>query len=185
MDTVHDSLEVPAFSLVLGGPLFQFLVRSRLAGPAFDLVKRRVVVISLLAWLPLLVLSLIGGTAWGGVGLPFLHDIEMQLRFLVVLPLLIGGELLVHRRLRLVVGQFVERDVIAAEVLPRFRDAIASAMRLRNSVAVELVLFALAYFGGYCLWNSVSGMAKIDAGAGTWFATATASGTRLSPAGYW
>jgi len=41
-------------------------------------------------------------------------------------------------------------------------------------------------------WNAhpysttqISGMAKIEAGAGTWFATATTSGIRLSPAGYW
>jgi len=59
----------------------------------------------------------------------------------------------VHQRLRLVVGQFVERDVITEAVIPRFRDAIGSAMRLRNSVAVELVLFVLVYVGGYYLWN--------------------------------
>jgi len=60
---IHDSRELPDFSLVLGGPLFQILVRSRLASPDLELVKRRMVVISLFAWLPLLVLSLIGGTA--------------------------------------------------------------------------------------------------------------------------
>jgi hypothetical protein len=185
MNDIHDSRELPDFSLVLGGPLYQLLVRSRLATPAFDLVKRRVVVISMFAWLPLLILSLVNGTAWTGVGLSFLHDIEMQTRFLVVLPLLIGGELLVHRRLRLIVGQFVDRNIITDEVLPRFKDVIGSAMKLRNSVAIELILFILIYFGGYYLWNSISGMATIDAGAGSWFGTATASGTQLSPAGYW
>jgi hypothetical protein len=182
---IHDSRGLPDFSLVLGGPLFQLLVRSRLSTPAFDLVKRRVIVISLFAWLPLLVLSVIGGTAWGGVGLPFLRDIEMQVRFLVALPLLIGGELLVHQRLRVIVEQFVDRDVITEEVLPGFRQVIGAAMKLRNSVAIELILFVLVYFGGYYLWNSVSGMAKIEVGAGTWFATPSGSGTQLSPAGYW
>ena len=151
MNDFRDSRELPDFSLVLGGPLYQLLVRSRLATPAFDLVKRRVVVISLFAWLPLLILSLLNGTAWGDVGLPFLHDIEMQTRFLVVLPLLIGGELLVHQRLRLIVGQFVDRNIITEAVLPRFRDVIASATKLRNSVALELILFFLIYFGGYPL----------------------------------
>jgi hypothetical protein len=101
------------------------------------------------------------------------------------LPLLIGGELLVHQRLRLIVGPFVDRNIITEAVLPRFRDVIASAMKLRNSVAIELILFILIYFGGYYLWNSISGMAKIEEGAGTWFAIPTASGTRLSPSGYW
>jgi hypothetical protein len=185
MNDIRDSRELPDFSLVLGGPLYQLLVRSRLATPVLDRVKRRVIVISMFAWLPLLILSLLSGTAWGGVGLPFLRDIEMQTRFLAVLPLLIGGELLVHQRLRLIVGPFVDRNIITEAVLPRFRDVIASAMKLRNSVAIELILFILIYFGGYYLWNSISGMAKIEEGAGTWFAIPTASGTRLSPSGYW
>ena len=36
------------FSLVLGGPLFQLLRRSHLSGNALELVRRRVIVISLL-----------------------------------------------------------------------------------------------------------------------------------------
>jgi len=87
--------------------------------------------------------------------------------------------------MRLIVGQFLERDIITAAVLPKFNDVIASAMKLRNSVAVELIMFILIYFGGYYLWSSVSEIAKVGAGTGNWFATATASGTQLSPAGYW
>ena len=121
----------------------------------------------------------------GVVGLPFLYDIEMQARFLVALPLLIAAELLVHQRLRLVVGQFIDRDIITEAVLPKFREVIASAMKLRNSVAIELILFILVFVGGYYLWSAVSGMAKIGAGAGTWYATVTDGGTHLSPAGYW
>ena len=66
MKNIHNSNEPPDFSLVLGGPLFQLLVRSRLTTPALELVKRRIVFISLFAWLPLLLLSLVDGKAWGG-----------------------------------------------------------------------------------------------------------------------
>jgi hypothetical protein len=185
MYSIHNSKEPPDFSLVLGGPLFQLLVRSHLTTPALDLVRRRIVFISLFAWLPLLLLSLLDGKAWGGVGLPFLYDIEMQARFLVALPLFIAAELLVHQRLRLVVGQFIDRDVINEEVLPKFREVIASAIKLRNSVAIELILLILVFIGGYYLWSAASGMAKIVTGTGTWYATATDSGTHFSPAGYW
>jgi len=185
MKNIHNANEPPDFSLVLGGPLFQLLVKSHLATPALDLVKRRIVFISMFAWLPLMILSLVDGTAWGRVGLPFLHDIEMQARFLVALPLLIVAELLVHQRMRLIVGQFTERDIITAAVLPKFKEVIAAAMKLRNSVTVELVMFIFIYFGGYYLWSSLSGMAKIGAGAGTWYATVAADGTQLTPAGYW
>jgi hypothetical protein len=185
MNSIHDSKEPPDFSLVLGGPLFQFLVRCRLDTAAHELVQRRIVFITMFAWLPLLLLSLVDGKAWGGVGLPFLHDIEMQCRLLVALPLLIAAELLVHRRMRLVVGQFIDREIITDAVLSRFREVIASAMKLRNSVAVELILLILIFVGGHYLWSTLSSTAMIVPGKETWYATATAGGTNLSPAGYW
>ena len=179
------SYELPDFSLVLGGPLFQLLVRSRLATPGLELMKRRIVIITLFAWLPLLLLSLIDGKAWRGAGLPFLYDIEMQVRFLIALPLYIGAELLVNQRLRLVVKQFVERDIITEEVQPRFKEVLDSAMRLRNSVAIELVLFILIFVGGHYFWSAISGIEKIGTGTGTWYAAAADGGTRLTSAGFW
>jgi len=61
MNNIHNSHEPPDFSLVLGGQLFQLLVRCRLDTPAQELVKRRIVFISMFAWLPLLLLSLVNG----------------------------------------------------------------------------------------------------------------------------
>jgi len=58
--------EPPDFSLVLGGPLYQLLVRSHLEDSALGHLQKRIVVITLLAWLPLMLLSLIYGKAWGG-----------------------------------------------------------------------------------------------------------------------
>jgi hypothetical protein len=185
MNKIHSSNEPPDFSLVLGGPLFQLLVRSRLATPALELLKLRIVFFSMFAWLPLLLLSLVDGKAWGGVGLPFLYDIEMHARLLVALPLLIAAEMLAHQRLPLIVRQFIERDIITAAVLPKFKEVIASAMKLRNSVAFELILFILIFVSGNYIWRSVSGIEKIGTGTGTWYTTGTDGGIQLSPAGYW
>jgi hypothetical protein len=177
--------EVQDFSLVQGGPLFQLMVRCRLATPDFGLLARRMVFISLFAWLPLLLLSLLTGRAWGGDGLSFLYDIETHARFLLALPLLVFAERLVHQRLRLTVGQFLERNIIAEEVLPRFKDVIASAMKLRNSVLIELTIFLLLFVGGHYAWSSISGTETLEATTRTWYASATSSGVRLSAAGYW
>ncbi len=163
--------------------MFQFLVRSRLATPTLDLLKRRIVFICMFAWPPLLLLSLVNGKVWSGAGLPFLYDIEMHVRFLVALPLLVAAELLVHQRIRLIVGQFIDRDIITEAVLPKFKEAIASAMKLRNSVAIELILFILVFFAGHFIWSTISGTAKI--GTGTWYAAVTDDGAQLFPAGYW
>jgi hypothetical protein len=58
-------------------------------------------------------------------------------------------------------------------------------MKLRNSAAIELVLFLLIFVGGHYLWSTGSVAARIGTGSGTWYATATDGGTQISPAGYW
>lgn len=109
------------FSLVLGGPLFQLLRRSHLSGDALELLQQRILILSLFAWVPLLALSVLEGQALGGrAAVPFLLDVEVHVRFLVALPLLIVAELVVHRRMRFVVRQFLERNLIPASALPRF-----------------------------------------------------------------
>jgi hypothetical protein len=131
------------FSLVLGGPLYQLFRRSHLSGDALELVRQRIIIISLFAWLPLLLLSALEGHALGeSAAVPFLLDVEVHIRFLVVVPLFIVAELVVHQRMRFVVRQFLDRNLISESAMARFDAAIASAFRLRNSVLVEVLLIA-------------------------------------------
>jgi hypothetical protein len=173
--------EHPDFSLVLGGPLFQLYRRARLSGDALELVGRRIVVIAFFAWVPLLFLSLIGGHALGGaIKIPFLYDIEAHVRFLIALPLLLVAELIVHTRIRSAVKNFVERRIIVAEDMPKFHAAIDSAMRVRNSVFVEVTLLILVYTVGLWIWRR-----DIATGAASWYAMPEGSHLHLTFAGYW
>src|SRR5262249_54614347 len=117
-------LEQPLdFSLVLGGPIYQLFRKSRLAGDHLELLYRRMLVIPLFAWLPLLLLTLVGSSAGSGF-VSFIHDVEAHVRFLVALPVLIVAELIVHSRIRPVVRRFVERRIVLPQDLPRFQGAI-------------------------------------------------------------
>src|SRR5271154_2537245 len=90
----------PDFSLVLGGPLFHLYRRMHLSLDGLELLRRRMLVITLFAWLPLLFLSVLDGHSLGGaIKIPFLYDVEAQVRFLIALPLLIILEVIVHRRI--------------------------------------------------------------------------------------
>ena len=103
----------PDFSLVLGGPLYQLLRRAHLTDDALLLQRRRIVVISLCAWLPLLVLAALGGRLVGGdVAVPFLMDVDVHVKFLVAMPLLVAAELVVHQRMRALAITFRERHLI-------------------------------------------------------------------------
>jgi len=170
------------FSVVLGGPLYQLVRRAHLSGDALELLKRRIVVITLFAWLPLLILSLLGGRAAGdAVRVPFLADIEVHIRFLLVLPLLILAELVVHQRMRPVVRQFLERDLIADTSRPSFDAAARSALSLRNSVVAEVLLIAFVYLVGVLFVWPLYGALHVP----TWYGTPAGDALRLSPAGWW
>jgi hypothetical protein len=173
--------ESPEFSPVIGGPLFQLFRRAHLSGDALELMSRRVLIMPLVAWLPLLVLTLLGGDALGGsVKIPFLGDIETHVRFLIALPVLIAAELIVHRNIRTVVQQFVERRIIIEDQVPKFHAAIISAIRVRNSTVLELALLVLVYTVGHWFWRN--GVALEQA---SWYATPDGTNLNLTYAGYW
>jgi hypothetical protein len=180
METVQP--QPPAdFSLVLGGPLFQLYRRTHLSGDALELLRRRELVITLLAWLPLLFLSVLEGHALGGgIKIPFLHDIEAHVRFLIALPVLIAAEVVVHVRISPLVRRFVDRRIVIDEELPKFNAAVKSALRVRNSVAVETALLVLVYTLGLWIWRS-----QVASGATTWYAMPDATHLHLTRAGYW
>ena len=99
--TESNFLEEPLdFSLVLGGPVFQLFRRSHLAGDGLELVHRRLLMITLVAWLPLLRLATLGSSAANIGRLSFLRDVEVQVRFLIALPVLIAAELIVYWKVR-------------------------------------------------------------------------------------
>ena len=172
----------PDFSLVLGGPLYQLWRGTRLADDTLQLLHRRVLAMVLLAWVPLLLLSIAQGHAWGDrVRLPFLYDVELHVRLLIALPLMILAELVVHRRMRPLVGQFLERGLIPDAARPQFDAAIASAIRLRNSVAAEVLLIALVYIVGVgFFWRT-----QVALDVPSWYGVPADGRLQPSAAGWW
>ncbi len=180
--SAHVLRDAQDFSLVHGGPLFQLLLRAHLSSDALTLVVRRVIAFVLISWVPLLALSALDGhLLHGDVALPFLLDGETHIRFLVVVPLLLVAELVVHRRLLPVARAFLDRNLISEADDERFDAAIASAFRLRNSVLAEVLLFALVYgVGVLIVWRHYTAL-----DVSTWYAHAVAGGYRFHSAGIW
>jgi hypothetical protein len=168
------------FSLVLGGPLYQLLLRSGLAGAALAGVGPRILLIAALAWLPLVPLTIFGGRFDRGVLVPFLYDFEVHARLLFSLPLMILAEVVVYVRMRAIAAQFLERQIITPRVRPAFDQVLSSAMRMRNSVAAEAAMVLLVLLAGPWIWRAALALAS-----DTWYATVTPAGTIPTWAGRW
>ena len=171
--------EPPDFSVVLGGPLYQLLRKAHLEGDHLELLLRRLFFFTGATWLPLFLLATVGPFAGSAGRLDFLRDIEVHARFLVALPAFLVAELVVHSRMLPVARRFAERRIILPQDLPRFYRAVESAFSLRNSIPLELGLFAAVYTFGLWFWHSRFG---ID--TATWYAM-PGGRWHLTPAGIW
>lgn len=180
MTTKPKMLEEPIdFSLVLGGPLYQLFRKAHLEGDHLELLYRRLFVIPLLAWLPLLLLALFGSLGESSTRVSFFRAVEVHVRFLMALPVLIAAELIAHSRLRPVVRRFVERRIVPLAEIPRFYTAVERAVKLRNSIALEVGLLLIVYTASLWVWN---GRVGID--VATWYAR-PGGRWHLTPAGIW
>lgn len=177
---IDDYGEPVDFSLMLGGPLYQFYQRARLVKPPLNYYKRRIIAITLISWLPLLLLAFIGGVSFTGVSVPFLFDVGTHIRFLIALGLLIGSEVIAHQRMQPIVNQFMERAIVTADSRIHFDSIIASALKLRNSYVAELLLLILVYTVGHFTWTQYGSL-----GVTTWYATNLSKQVELTMAGYW
>jgi len=170
------------FSLVAGGALFRLWRRTGLAGDDLQMSHRRILFAVALIWLPLLLLSMIEGRAWGdAVVVPFFRDVETQVRMLIAVPLLILAEVRIHRELPPILRCFVDRGLISAAERPRFDAAVASAIRLRNSVAAELIVIVLVYAVGMLVIRRTQFVLDAE----TWYATSVDGRWQLTYAGWW
>lgn len=182
MTNPHDGPSPESFNLVQGGAIDRLSGRLGLAATTLRRRLLKVVVLMLVTWLPLLLLSLAVGNATarhdGRKFLPFLHDPEVQARFLVVLPLLELAEVIVAVSLTVQVRHLREMGVVPERELGRFDAARADALALRGSAWAEGVILALSY----CLSLFIRELFGVSEGAA---ASWDRSGSAITVAGWW
>ena len=135
------------FSITRGGPLHWLLVRLGHAGEERRRVVRRALVVVLITWLPLLLLSILQGLAWGPhIKIPFLRDLAVNVRFLITVPILILAESGIDRRWRTLVLEFLRSELVDEKTLPSFEAVIGRTTRWRDRILPEVLLAVAAVF---------------------------------------
>ena len=141
---------VSDFSIVFGGPLYDFLQRHRilqLGFPDIFNIFTRIVVLVALTWLPLLLFSLRDGLAFGKrVRIPFLHDFAVNGKFLIGLPLLLLADLVIDPAVRRGLAEFVNACLVPNQELPAFARILTKVRRWRDSWIPEAIVLLLAFF---------------------------------------
>jgi len=164
------------FSLTRGGPMHRVLVLLGNAGDERQRVVRRALAIALITWLPLLVLSLLHGDAYGtGVRLPFLRDFAVNVRFLIAVPILILAESSIDRRWRILVVHFLKSGLVPEEELPSFAAAIEKTTRRRDRIWPEAFMALAAFLPVILLRTEL-----LMSGLSNWHGI-----DQISPAGWW
>jgi hypothetical protein len=169
-----------AIPLFDGGPTHRLMLRLHLLKSRVPQIVRGAALLSVAAWLPLLVLSAVEGHLTSGVQIPFLLDFGVHARFLFSLPLLILVEIVAGSRLGLAAAQLVERRLVRPQDQGRFEQAVVDALRVRDSTALEVALLVLAYLGSF-LGLAIS----FSFAASSWDLLIGPTGARLTLAGIW
>jgi len=177
-----ESALAETFSLTQGGPFYRLQLRLGHAHEERARVLHRALLAIVIAWLPLLVLSIIQGSAYGKqLQIPFLHDFAVNVRFLVALPILILAESKIDSHWRLLVLHFLKSGLVKEPELPSFEAAIQRVTRLRDSLLPEAIIAAVAY-SSFLVGSHTE---LLMGNASNWHTLGLSSSQGLSPAGWW
>ena len=127
----NDPDSAAEFPLFTAGPLYrlqEWLGLVRRGKPQLGLAAFYTVCI---AWAPMAVLAAAEGLAMGPTRLSsFLMDFEVNVRFLIAVPVFLLGETKCQGRLGTVIRYFESAGLIAEEARVEFRDVVQDTIRL-------------------------------------------------------
>jgi hypothetical protein len=172
------SVVAETFSITRGGPLHWLLVRLRHDGDERQRVIRRALFAVLITWLPLLVLSMLQGLAWGHqIKIPFLRDLAVNVRFLITIPILILAESRIDRRWRDLVVEFVSSELVDEKTIESFEAIVNRTIGWRDRVLPEILLAVASVLTSVFVKTEL-----LMSGASNWHVLGSGA---MSAAGWW
>lgn len=122
------------------------LERLQLVGGARLGTVRLAVVLTGVAWLPILALAIVEGVAWGsGVQVPFARDFLPYGQILVAIPVLVLGELAANRRLGLATAELRQSGILAPGDVVTFDRILGRVVSLGRGWPVDAAILVLTF----------------------------------------
>jgi len=167
--------------LTQGGPSYRLQQAIGIGGPRLSRRLLRALILSAIAFVPLVVLGYVQG-----LDLPpdarraLLLDYAVYARFLLAVPAFLFAEGTVDARCRLVLQQFLDTHLVPEGQRKAFTAGLQQVVRLRDHPLPELALLAAAY-----LRSRSTVEAAVSLGHPTWWAPNIPDSSALSAAGWW
>jgi hypothetical protein len=161
-------------SLVRGGPSYHLARGLGLEPPTALRRLRKILLLVLMTWVPLVLLSFLGGHR---AEIPLLLDPVIYSRFLIVVPLLELAQILIGGSLAVQTRHFLDSGLVPERERPGFESARAAVIRLRGSVVAEVVIAVLAV--------TISVVSRVVVRSGTSASSWERMGTAITAAGWW
>jgi hypothetical protein len=168
-----------SFALTEGGPGAALMKRLHLVrqGRGAD-PGHTAAILMALAWVPLFVLCMLEGVAFGRVKIPFFYDISAHTRFLIAVPVLVLADNPIGTRLARIMRHFIVAHLVRDDERGKFEEILLDSLRLRDSHVAEVIILFLTYLAAY---NALVGVPSQT--VSTWFRPTPGQG--LTAVGYW
>ena len=126
------------FSISEGGPFNKAVQKIGLNTNA-----KQIAVALFITWLPLLIITAIEGTIYSDVGMPFLKDVSIHVRLLIVLPMLLTIKAIINSKSIDLEKYFSNTLMNDKEKQAVFNKELQRVKRLINSAVPEIVFLLI------------------------------------------
>lgn len=145
----------------------------------------RILVLTGIAWLPLMVLTLIDGTFYSSdITMPFISDLTPFVRGLIVIPLLVMADNLIEPMMARVLKYLKVSGVVADSEKEHLSSAAEKMNRQMNSKPLQIILVILIITASWILQSGYVDMWKQD-GVTSWMLQSKNNGVDETLAGSW
>jgi hypothetical protein len=130
--------------------------------------RTRILLLVAIAWVPLVILSLIEGTLFAtDITIPFVNDIVPYVRGLIVIPLLVMADNVIEPMMSRTLGYLQSSGIVPDSERQKLDSAADKMSRKMNSKFIQLILVILVVVVSWLLWSDYNFM-WIDKGVTSW-----------------
>ncbi|OHB56548.1 MAG: hypothetical protein A2Y07_09525 [Planctomycetes bacterium GWF2_50_10] len=177
----YDPNQIEQLDLTETGLLGRIFIRTGLTRPGKIIILLRILLAWSLAWIPLLVLSIMQGQAYDkNLKIPFLYDFAAHVRFFFAVPIFILSDFFLAPRVKDTILGFLNAGLIKDGQRQIYFSGIKKMQRLNSSIISDIaILFIVISATLLGLQTGISLEAQ------SWQKTISDDTVRISAAGWW